>query len=135
MDETTRQQRFETFREAFQAGITFAVGGLKTLALINGAAAVALLTFITNTGQKGGRFDPTLIKFAMWAFMFGTVAAVIASLAAFVAQDRFGRLQNHPDPATDFRIRLYRGLTFMIAGTGLVAFVLGGYLAAEAIAR
>lgn len=135
MDETTRTQRFEAHREAFRAGVSFAIAGLKTLALINGAAAIALLTFVANVSQQGRALDGTAIRLALWAFMLGTVAAVAASLAAFVAQARLGRLADSPDPMQDKWLKLYRLVTFVIAGTALLAFVLGGYWAAETFGR
>lgn len=133
MNDRSQEFRFEVSKEVFRSGVSYAAGGLKMLALINGAAAIALLSFLGTASQKAQTPDPTSVKLALWAFMFGTVAAVLAALTAFLAQDRVGRLSGHKPPLDDLGVRLYRWGVFAVAGASLIAFVLGGYWAAGVI--
>jgi hypothetical protein len=76
----------ETKRGVFDAGIRFADMALRALLIINGGAAVALLTFAGNAGRLGiavqsGRTFAPLITFGA-----GAAISIMTAFLAYVAQ-------------------------------------------------
>ncbi len=69
----------------WEQGAKFAVEGIKTTLLLNGAAAIALMTFATNA-QK---FSSLLIS-PLLSFVAGASLSAFAFLAAYMAQLEYG---------------------------------------------
>lgn len=69
-------------------GIKFAHELLKSLLIINGAAAIAMLTFIGNVRLLNGQ-----IVLGMVSFGLGVVAAVVAMFGAYLTQLHYGNAE------------------------------------------
>lgn len=81
------EQTLQTHRSA----IAFAQAGLKTAALINGGALIALPAFVTLFKIGSGEI---VISAAIF-FCFGLLAAACAYLFAFLSVDHFGISTTH----------------------------------------
>lgn len=75
--------------ENLKGAITLAVEGMRSLILVNGGAAIGILTFYGNVLSK----NPQAILLNQWAlqvslasFGFGVLAALLCSLCAYIAQ-------------------------------------------------
>ncbi|MPZ59025.1 MAG: hypothetical protein GEU91_21565 [Rhizobiales bacterium] len=66
-------------------GIEFARQGLRTLILINGGAAVALLAFLSRSNEGGFDINAGL-RWSLVTFALGTLTATGAYLAAYLSQ-------------------------------------------------
>lgn len=66
-------------------GMNFALEGIKLMFLINGASAVAILTFIGNI-----RIGSVSLVWAMLLFAFGAVMSVPAMIFAYLTQLHYG---------------------------------------------
>jgi hypothetical protein len=96
---------------------------LRTLVLINGAAAVALLAFLGNVLAKEPprcvAFSLGNMKVAMVTFEFGVGFAGVASAARYLTQ--FSAAQGWPKPADGFNIA-----AILLGLASLGAFFRGG---------
>jgi hypothetical protein len=73
--------------ETYRGLITLAIEGLKLLALVNGAAAVAVLTYLGNLVSHvspGAVHPPNMIP-AVAFYCFGVLASTIALVLAYGA--------------------------------------------------
>lgn len=71
--------------EHFKSVITMAELALKNAILVNGGAAIALLTFIGNTKPA----DHKLIVVSLFLFAFGVLLGALAIFFAYLAQNYF----------------------------------------------
>src|SRR5437879_1800360 len=76
--------------ETYKGLISVAIEGLKMLALVNGGAAVAVLTYLGNLATHSGRDLPN-IKPALLCYCGGLFATVLAFIAAYITQLRLYR--------------------------------------------
>jgi formate-dependent nitrite reductase membrane component NrfD len=79
-----QQWRVAHLTETYKGLITLAVEGLKMLALVNGAAAIAVLTYVGNLAARGGR-PPNVIS-GVVCYSVGVFLATFAFVLAYVAQ-------------------------------------------------
>ena len=73
----------------FQAAVEFAITGIRTLVLVNGAAVIALLTFVGQVwanDQKSGSAMAQILFWPLLLFLAGLVLAVATTLLAYVTQ-------------------------------------------------
>jgi hypothetical protein len=77
-------RRWKDASELLKYATDYAQAGLKGLFLANGAAIIALLTFIGNT--KEPEFDPLGIWWAFAWFTFGLVAVLATNILGYVSQ-------------------------------------------------
>lgn len=109
----------ELSRRLLDAAMDFAAGALKAVLLINGGAAIAVLSFL------GNRNDVELTWFpdSLVSFTVGVLCAAIASGFAYVAQICYAET-NKLSPGKYFRC-------FAVTSVVLsyVAFALGAYFA------
>jgi hypothetical protein len=111
-------------------GVKYAVDAIKALLVINGAAAVAMLTFIGNTKLQSG---PLIV--AMACFAIGASMGVFTQLFAYLTQLHYGNASQHPSSdaahqkkwATAVR---WHNATYFGAGIALLLFVTGVGVAA-----
>jgi len=79
-------------QETYKGLITLSIEALKMLALVNGGAAVALLTYL---GAIAARQPPTTampsIRPALLSFSGGLLAVVLAFIVAYVTQGQLFR--------------------------------------------
>jgi len=100
-------------------GMKYALEGIKTIFIVNGAASVSILTFIGNM-----KAHSRLLVFSMVCFAFGAASAVFTMLCAYLAQLYYGN--SHHRRATSWHYGTYAcgiaGLFLFLAGVLLVAF-------------
>lgn len=114
--------------EMFKATIEAGGSALKAAMLLNGGAAIALLTFLGNAwakfpdSQRGDLFD---MNRAMLWFFVGTATAGAAYLARYITQFWY-QLEWHKAAYAAHGISLTTG------ALSLVAFVVGGINASDA---
>jgi hypothetical protein len=73
----------------FEAAVEFAVLALRTLVLVNGAAVIALLTFVGQVwanDQHNGSAMAHILFWPLMLFLLGLVFAVTATLLAYITQ-------------------------------------------------
>ncbi len=73
----------------FQAAVEFAITGIRTLVLVNGAAVISLLTFVGQVwanDQKNGSAMAHILFWPLLLFLTGLVLAVATTLLAYVTQ-------------------------------------------------
>jgi hypothetical protein len=71
----------------WEQGTKFAIEGIKTSLLLNGAAAIALMTFANTHTVSGG------VKCAISLFALGAMFSTIAFVAAYITQLKFGNAE------------------------------------------
>ena len=73
----------------FQAAVEFAITGIRTLVLVNGAAVISLLTFVGQVWANDQRNGSAMAHILFWPlllFLTGLVLAVTTTLLAYVTQ-------------------------------------------------
>lgn len=103
-------------KEAFE----FARFTLKMLLLINGSAALSILTFYGNIGADGAgaKLHAGWIAISLVRFAIGAGTAVIASIVAYIVQVRWG---------SEYRggnLEIFDGRTIKISWAGLLLAVI-----------
>lgn len=78
----------------WEQGIKYAVEGIKTSLLLNGAAAIALMTFANTHEAFGG------MKLALFLFSLGAIVSAIAFMGAYYSQLNYGNAEV-PGPGKD----------------------------------
>lgn len=120
--------------ETFKSLVTLSVEALKMLALINGGAAVAVLTYLGNLAGKASA--PVVlppVRAALLAYGGGVLAVALAFMLAYLAQLRL--YQESVDP---FRKEFHWMLITAAAGLALVsavAFGVGCWLTSAALTQ
>lgn len=114
-------------------GIKYAVEAVKTLFILNGAAAVATLTFIGNA-----KLQSIWLILAMACFAAGASAAFFTQLSAHLAQLEYGNASQFPASDIDHQkkwatARRWQRATYVCAGIGLFLFWLGVGFAARGL--
>ena len=79
-----QQWRVAHLTETYKGLVTIAVEALKMLTLVNGAAAIAVLTYVGNLASRGGH-PPNVIHGVLW-YCMGVFVATSAFVIAYVAQ-------------------------------------------------
>jgi hypothetical protein len=128
----TPQEEFRLFN--LGKAIDFALEGLRSAILINGAAAIALLTFASGNKTT----IAASLKCSLLAFGLGVFISTIAMLLAYIAQLMFAEIDNtgHAEGKRNTAGRLgdifqaLGALCFLIA---MVAFLIGMWSASTAI--
>jgi hypothetical protein len=70
--------------ETYKGLVILAIEALKMLTLVNGAAAIAVLTYVGNLASRGGH-PPNVIHAVLW-YSGGVFATSLAFVVAYVAQ-------------------------------------------------
>ena len=77
----------------FNAVIGFSQAALKTSLLVNGAAAIALLTFIGNIWSKVQTAEVALsLSTALALFCIGALAAAVSTVTTYITQGCYSRM-------------------------------------------
>lgn len=119
-------------KEAFE----FARFTLKMMLLINGGAALSILTFYGNIGADGAgaKLHAGWIAISLVRFAIGAGAAVIASLVAYVVQVRWGSEYSGDDLGKFDSHTLYlHWLGGAVAISSILFFFYGAWAAATAM--
>jgi hypothetical protein len=72
------------FKESFEATMRFAELAVRSLLILNGGAALGLLTFASNQSKNGA--PPINYADAVWLFGIGAALSVLTAGFAYVAQ-------------------------------------------------
>ena len=125
--------------ETYKGLLTLAVEGLKLLALVNGAAAVAVLTYLgslVSHVSPGAAHPPNMIP-AVACYCWGVFASTMALVLAYCTQlilynEELARHEGGP-----FQSRHQRGiyLAVTLAISAALSFGAGSLLAAFALSR
>ena len=111
-------------------GMKFALEGIKTLFLLNGAATVSILTFIGNTNAESDELVYSMIFFAV-----GALTGPPAFFCAYLTQLNYGnsvRSQTVADSLWASASRLhFAAYALVVLGMGL--FLLGVVIAGCAL--
>ena len=114
--------------------IKYSIEAVKSVLLMNGAAAIALLAFM---GANAGKEDPLvevsieIFKLALMCFGGGASLCALTFLFAYIAQLFFAGInssETHVWPANLFRL-----LALICFVSAIVMFGVGVYVAAEAL--
>lgn len=109
--------RVNRISDGFQAVITIGQGALKSGALINGGACVAILAFIGNVVTKNTSMISGLSS-ALMIFGFGLLLAAVASGTTYLSQANFERKK--PKKAV-----LINNITIVIVILSYLSFLFG----------
>ena len=108
-------------------GMKFALEGVKSLFLLNGAASISILTFIGNM-----KVGSNQLIIALLCFTFGAVMTVPAMIFAYLTQLQYGNAsQCDSNSECLWQIvgkRHYTAYLFILLG--LLCFVIGAIFAA-----
>lgn len=122
--------------ETYKALITISVEALKLLALANGGAAVAVLTYLGNLAGKPGAHLPDLKPTLLW-YSGGLFATIFAFVIAYVSQLRLFVEERARHSGKPFRVLHWIGVLtgVLLALIASVAFGLGSWAAADALTQ
>lgn len=135
MSEPPAQQWHLT--ETYKGLIVLAVETLKMLALVNGGAAIAVLTYLGNLATRSSSAPHSLpnIKPALLCYSGGLVATVAAFVVAYVTQLWLYNEEISRAGETPLKRRHHHGVNvcLFLALSASIAFGVGCYLAAGAL--
>ncbi len=109
--------------ELFKSVIAMAALSLRSSILINGAAAISLLTFVGN--GKGASKE--IIVFGLFVFALGVLLGGWATLVAYLAQKNYMDQANSNKPQVDDQKHTYSAI--WICGFSYLCFFVGIILA------
>jgi hypothetical protein len=118
----------------FEAAVEFAILALKTLVMVNGAAVIALLTFVGQVwanDQHNGSNMAHILFWPLLCFLMGLVMAVITTVLAYLTQMITTERGNGMIPPESKRLRL---VAIMVSGLSVIGFAAGAVLTAVGIA-
>ena len=102
-------------------GMKYVLEGIKGLLILNGAAAVSILTFIGNTEAHSNLFVIGMICFALGAAM-----APLALWCAYETQLSYGNAASSAQNTRDYaRAGKFHNITRWCAGLGFLMFLVG----------
>jgi hypothetical protein len=109
---STEEQRWH-----WEQGVKFAIEGIKALILINGVAAISILTFLGHHGTL--KLFLAKIKLGMIFFSFGVLSATICFILSYVVQLKYGNNFISKIP------RVIHTLVYIFVFLSIVFFVCG----------
>ena len=117
----------------WEEGFKYANEAVKTLFIINGAAAVSILTFIGNT-----KAHYSYLIFAMICFALGAATSACVQTCAYLTQLHYGNASQltKTDPTRRAKwnnAETWHYVTYIFAGAGLVLFLAGVAFAAQGL--
>lgn len=122
--------------ETYKGLLTISIEALKMLALVNGGAAIAVLTYLGNLVTRSTiPPHPSAIGPALLWYGGGLMATIVAFVVAYVTQLRLFR--EEADRRQGLKVRRFHaaGVAFgvVLALTAAAAFGVGCYQAAAAL--
>ena len=118
----------------FEAAVEFAILAIRTLILVNGAAVIALLTFVGQVwanDQHNGSHMAHILFWPLLCFLMGLVMAVVTTLLAYLTQMITTEHGGGRIPPRSKKLRLIAIITSFLSVTGFAA---GAVLTAVGIA-
>jgi hypothetical protein len=124
LQDFTKEHAIETFKSLIQ----ISVEGMKLLALLNGGAAVALLSYL-GTFPRNGELIPDM-RYPMGWFLFGLVCCGLAFIASYVTQLRLYNESVRPTDNNKYTTHPYwLNLAMFLCILSIGAFAVGSFLA------
>ena len=116
---------YELQRINTKGTLDFALVAIRALILVNGAAVLALLTFLGNKTEASPASGSMLVC-ALWFFLGGVGFGLAITILAYLSQ-----LSHTHDPASDGHRESVKGKWLRIAGIflcvcSLISFIIGG---------
>jgi hypothetical protein len=106
----------------WEQGIKYAIEAIKAALLLNGAAAIALMTFANYHKFTGSLLTAVII------FVVGAFCSVIAFYAAYLTQLQYGNAEL-PSGASHvtlwMKARRYNQITLAVLAVSLILFAVG----------
>ena len=118
----------------FEAAVEFAILAIRTLILINGAAVIALLTFVGQVwanDQHNGSAMAHILFWPLLFFLIGVIMAVTTTLLAYITQMLTTEHGRGTIPAISKRVRIFAILSAVLS---LMSFTAGAVTTAVGIA-
>jgi len=118
----------------FEAAVEFAILAIRTLILINGAAVIALLTFVGQVWANDQHNGSAMAKILFWPLLFfltGVITAVTTTILAYITQMLTTEHGGGTIPPISKRVRVFAILSALLS---LAAFTGGAITTAVGIA-
>jgi hypothetical protein len=115
----------ETARWHWAEGMKYALEGMKTMFILNGAAAVSILTFIGNVKSTSG-----LLIIAMVLFALGAATVIITMLLSYLAQLNYGNAELFPPDEAAYdgnwaKASTHHFAVYVTIAVGILTFPIG----------
>jgi Mn2+/Fe2+ NRAMP family transporter len=109
-------------------GNKYAVEGIKTLLLLNGGAALALLAFLGNRDKEASHASDiaSAAGNALLVFGLGALVSGLAFFCAYLTQLMYGN-------RTHSHATLWHNLTYLVIAVAVALFVCGIFFARSAV--
>ena len=119
--------------ETYKSLIHFGSFGLRFVLIINGGAALALMTFLGNVVTKSGiTLD---FRWPMSLFLAGIIVGGFALVAAYLTQlTLYNESTNKRDPARTLNHRVLLTISVILTVIGMLCFLIGAFLAVAKLA-
>jgi hypothetical protein len=115
------------FKESFEATMRFAELAVRSLLILNGGAALGLLTFASNQNKNGSA--PINYTDAVWLFGIGAALAVLTAGLAYLAQYFFTHENDDWKKKTANTLQIGAVVAWLVS----MGFFVGGVRAAVAV--
>ena len=118
----------------FEAAVEFAITAIKTLVMVNGAAVIALLTFVGQVWANDQSNGSAMARVLFWPLLFfltGLIMAVLTCLLAYITQMITTEHGRGVIPPLSKKIRLFAIATSVLS---IMAFTAGAISTAVGIA-
>jgi hypothetical protein len=117
----------EMIRPGIDAVIRFAEIGIRSLLILNGGAALALLSFASSASSRN---EPVTFKASICAFGAGAALSVLTAGLSYASQSAYNSEARKPAPDHIMGVWL-RNISFFCGLTALGMFVVGVVLASK----
>ncbi len=115
----------DTAKWHWAEGLKFALEGVKLLFILNGASAVAMLTFTGNSKVNSHQLVYSMVFFAL-----GAASTVVIMVMAYVTQLHYGNAVQLSNTATSRSAGRFHRYTYITSLFGILFFLMGVVLAA-----
>src|SRR5690554_6666034 len=105
--------------EHFKSVISMAKLALRSTILVDGAAAVSLMTFVGNTKES----SDNSVVYGLFAFAVGVLFGAIATFFGYLSQNEFMRQINENEPMNDGALQ--KKAAIWLCGLSYGCFALG----------
>jgi hypothetical protein len=128
----------ENERASFRATIEFALLVIRSLVLVNGGAAIGVITYLGHLWSKtpeSALASAMVVQHGLYAFVAGLALALLTAGCSYIAQALYSELDRHggkTSPAASKGNR-WRYAGVACAALSLGAFIAGAYLSAQAV--
>ncbi|MFD3283846.1 hypothetical protein ACE41O_12040 [Alteromonas macleodii] len=128
-DDKIAELKLQRAVEHFKSVIQMAELALKSSIMINGGAAVALLTFVGNSKAE----DKTFLVYSLFAFSLGVLFGAISALLAYLAQNHFMEQINNNESPSDNQAHKISAIGAI--SLSYLAFFIGILLASQGVSN